>query len=447
MPRPPWLDHYDAGVPETLAPYPARTLVDYISDHARTHPDGRALLFKGATMTYAELERLSDAFASALLSLGVARGTRIGLLLPNCPQFFIAELGAWKVGAIVAPLNPIYTEAELEGPIRENGIDTIVTLTRFYDRVKRVQARVPIRHVIATNIKEYFPAVLKILFTVVREKKDGDRVKLASGDHWFASMLTTHANASPMRAGVTQDDPAVLLMSGGTTGTPKGVLGTHGAYSKAGLQIGIWMRAAITEGKSVIMLPLPMFHVYGNVGVQGFAFVTRNPLAIVPNPRDLPDLLKTVNRVKPTFFNGVPTLYVGLLNHPDVQKGKVDFKSIRLCFSGAAPLMADTKKRFEELTGGRIVEGYSLTEAMIPRREPGRGAEQARLRRHAAPGYQRPHLRRRRRRRGNAHRRSGRDLLLRPSIDGRLLEPAGGNIHGASRPRGRCRRAPVAAHR
>ena len=365
MPRLPWLDHYDAGVPETLAPYPARTLVDYVSDHARTHPDGRALLFKGATMTYAELERLSDAFASALLSLGVARGTRIGLLLPNCPQFFIAELGAWKVGAIVAPLNPIYTEAELEGPIRENGIDTIVTLTRFYDRVKRVQARVPIRHVIATNIKEYFPAVLKILFTVVREKKDGDRVKLARGDHWFASLLTTHANASPMRAGVTPDDPAVLLMSGGTTGTPKGVLGTHGAYSKAGLQIGTWMRSAITEGKSVIMLPLPMFHVYGNVGVQGFAFVTRNPLAIVPNPRDLPDLLKTVKRVKPTFFNGVPTLYVGLLNHPDVQKGKVDFKSIRLCFSGAAPLMADTKKRFEELTGGRIVEGYSLTEAMM----------------------------------------------------------------------------------
>ena len=365
MSRLPWLDHYDAGVPETLAPYPARTLVDYVSDHARTHPDGKALLFKGATMTYAELERLSDAFASGLLSLGVARGTRIGLLLPNCPQFFIAELGAWKVGAIVAPLNPIYTEAELEGPVRENGIDTIVTLTRFYDRVKRVQARVPIRHVIATNIKEYFPAVLKILFTVVREKKDGDRVKLARGDHWFASMLATHANASPMRAGVTPDDPAVLLMSGGTTGTPKGVLGTHGAYSKAGLQIGSWMRSAITEGKSVIMLPLPMFHVYGNVGVQGFAFVTRNPLAIVPNPRDLPDLLKTVNRVKPTFFNGVPTLYVGLLNHPDVQKGKVDFKSIRLCFSGAAPLMADTKKRFEELTGGRIVEGYSLTEAMM----------------------------------------------------------------------------------
>jgi len=365
MPRPPWLDHYDAGVPETLAPYPARTLLDYISDHARTHPNGRALLFKGATMTYAGLERLSDAFASALQSIGVERGARVGLLLPNCPQFFIAELAAWKIGAIVAPLNPIYTEAELEGPMRENGIETVVTLTRFYERVKHVQSRVPIRRIIATNIKEFFPPILRALFTLFREKKDGDRVSLAPGDHDFATLLKAHANASPVRAPITPDDPAVLLMSGGTTGTPKGVLGTHGAYVKTGLQVQEWMRSAITVGNSVIMLPLPMFHVYGNVGVQAFAFVTRNPLALVPNPRDLPDLLKTINRVKPTFFNGVPTLYVGLLNHPDVQRGKVDFKSIKICFSGAAPLMADTKKRFESMTGGRIVEGYSLTEAMM----------------------------------------------------------------------------------
>ena len=151
-------------------------------------------------MTYAELERLSDAFASALLSIGVGRGARVGLLLPNCPQFFVAELAAWKIGAIVAPLNPIYTEAELEGPIRENGIETIVTLTRFYERVKRVQTRVPIRHIIATNIKEHFPPVLQVLFTLVREKKDGDRVSLAPGDHDFASLLKAHANASPVRA-------------------------------------------------------------------------------------------------------------------------------------------------------------------------------------------------------------------------------------------------------
>jgi long-chain acyl-CoA synthetase len=361
----PWLAHYDRGVPDTLAPYPPRTLLDYLADDARDHPGDAALLFKGSTMTFAELEQASNAFAAALSSLGVKRGDRVGLLLPNCPQFFIAEIGAWKIGAIVAPLNPTYTEAELEGPLRDNGVDTLVTLTRFYQRVKRLQPRTGIRRVVATNIKEYFPPVLRLLFTLVREARDGDRVTIAADDHRFAALLRAHAAAAPPARAVSPSDPAVLLMSGGTTGTPKGVLGTHAAYVMAGLQIQAWLQSALTLGSSVIMLPLPMFHVYGNVGVQSLSLITRNPLSIVPNPRDLPDLLATIRRVKPAFFNGVPTLYVALLNHPDVQKGKVDFKSIRMCVSGAAALMADTKERFETLTGGRIVEGYSLTEAMM----------------------------------------------------------------------------------
>ncbi len=162
-----------------------------------------------------------------------------------------------------------------------------------------------------------------------------------------------------------QTDPAVLLMSGGTTGTPKGVLGTHAGYVMAGLQGDAWNQGILRGGGKVLFVPLPMFHVYANVGVQGLAFVTGAALALVPNPRDLNDLVATIKRTKPIFFNGVPTLYIALLNHPEVQKGKVDFKSIRICFSGAAPLLAETKSRFEAMTGGRIVEGYSLTEAMM----------------------------------------------------------------------------------
>src|SRR5215216_4806367 len=152
----PWLAHYDPGVPATLAPYPDRTLVDYLADAARTAPDHPALLFKGAKVTYGQLDRLSDACASAFAALGVTGGDRVGLLLPNCPQFFIAQFGAWKLGAIVAPLNPIYTEHELEGPIRDHGIETIVTLTRFYRRVKNIQPRTGLRRVVAANIKEHF---------------------------------------------------------------------------------------------------------------------------------------------------------------------------------------------------------------------------------------------------------------------------------------------------
>src|SRR5881628_515661 len=153
----PWLAHYDAGVPATLEPYPNRTLVDYVADAARSAPGSPALLFKGAKVTYGELDRLSDACACAFAALGVTRGDRVGLLLPNCPQFFIAQFGAWKLGAIVEPLNPIYTEHELEGPLRDHAVETIVTLTRFYPRVKTVQPRTGLRRVIATNIKEYFP--------------------------------------------------------------------------------------------------------------------------------------------------------------------------------------------------------------------------------------------------------------------------------------------------
>jgi long-chain acyl-CoA synthetase len=361
----PWLAHYDAGVPPTLAPYPSRTLVDYLDDAARERPTQPALLYKGATITYAELARLSDACAAGLQALGVRRGDRVATLLPNCPQFFIVQFGAWKLGAIIAPLSPVYTEHELEGPLREHGVETIVTLTRYYARVKHVQPRVALRHVIATNIKAYFPPLLRWLFTIARERRDGDRVRIGSGDHDLGRLLAAHADRPVTRARLTPDDPAVLLMSGGTTGAAKGVLGRHGAYVISGLQEIAWTRAALEPDTDVILLPLPLFHVYGQVGVQGLAFINRNPLAIVPNPRDIPDLIRTIRRVKPAFFNGVPTLYIALLNHPDVQSGKASFTSIKICFSGAAPLMADTKQRFESITGGRIVEGYSLTEAMM----------------------------------------------------------------------------------
>lgn len=363
--RAPWLANYDRAVPTTLAPYPQKTLLDYVAENARTHPEGAALLFKGATVSWGQLERESDAFAAALAAEGVKRGDRVGLLLPNCPQFFVAELGAWKVGAIVAPLNVIYTEHELEGPLRENGIETIVTLTRFYERVNNVRARTPLKRVIVTNIKEYFPSLLKLLFTLAREKKDGDRVRVTGSDLEYRALLSNYRGRTPERVALTPDDPAVLLMSGGTTGTPKGVLGKHGAFTVTGLQVEAWLHSAIERGKSVLMLPLPMFHVYANVGVQALSFVTACPIALVPNPRDMKDLLATINKVKPTFLTGVPTLWVGMMNHPDVQRGKVNIRSIKICVSGAAALLAETKSRFEQMTGGRIVEGYSLTEGMM----------------------------------------------------------------------------------
>ena len=218
---------------------------------------------------------------------------------------------------------------------------------------------------IATSIKEYLPAVLRVLFTILKEKKEGHRIRLAAGDLWMADLIRAHGGSAQPSVSVGPDDPAVILSSGGTTGTPKGVVGLHRHYVAAGRQLYEWTKSAKRPWVDVIMLPLPLFHVYANVGVQPMAFLGPNPISLVPNPRDINDLLKTIDTVKPAFFNGVPTLYTAILNHPEVRAGKIDLSSIKLCFSGSAALMAETKRQFEEKTGARIVEGYSLTEGMM----------------------------------------------------------------------------------
>lgn len=361
----PWLEHYDSDVPPTLAPYPDKTLLDYLDELARDHGRRAALLFKGASLSYAALEAQSNAFAAALAALGVRQGDRVALLLPNCPQFLVAEFGAWKAGAIVVALNPIWTERELESSLDATRAETVVTLTPFYQRIKNVQGRTHVKRVIATSIKEYLPPLLRVLFTLFKEKKEGHRVALYADDHWLQRLLREHRSSPRPPIAVRPNDRAVILPSGGTTGTPKGVVGLHRHYVIAGLQLYEWTKSAKERWTDVIMLPLPLFHVYANVGVQPLAFIGPNPLSLIPNPRDIGDLLKTIRQVTPAFFNGVPTLYTAILNHPDVYAGKVDLSCIKLCFSGAAPLMAETKRQFEAITGSRIVEGYSLTEGMM----------------------------------------------------------------------------------
>ncbi len=360
-----WRAHYDADVPHTLEPYPDRTLLDYLADAVRERPEHPALIFKGRRISYAELDRLSDAFAASLSELGINKGGRVALVLPNTPQFLIAEFGAWKIGAIVVPLNPIYTEHELRGPLTDSGAEVVVTLTAFLRQIRACKAHTGVRHIIATNIKEYLPRFTGLLFTLFKERSGGHGVPLEPGERSFADLVRTPATATRGAASVRPDDAAVILMSGGTTGTPKGVLGTHRSYVVSGLQQREWIKSLCRDWSDPIVLPLPLFHVYANVGVQAFAFVSHNTLALVPNPRDIDDVLTTIANVRPSFFTAVPTLFIGLLNHQRVRAGQVRFDSIKVCFSGAAALLADTKERFERITGGRIIEGYSLTEAMM----------------------------------------------------------------------------------
>jgi long-chain acyl-CoA synthetase len=360
-----WFKHYDQAVPHTLAPYPERTLLDVVAESASQRPNHPALLFQGSAISYRELEALSTAFADALLGLGVKPGDRVALLLPNSPQMIVALFGAWKAGGIVVPLNPLYTERELEHALCEAGAKTVVVLTPFYNKVKAIQPRTPVSNVIATNIKEFLPWVKKILFTLLKEKKDGHRIELQQGDLWLPDLLRRHKNALRPSQEVRHTDPALLLFSGGTTGTPKAVLGSHHALFMAGMQLRTWLKNVLEDWDDSILLNMPLFHAYGLVGVMSTGLVGHNTFVVVPNPRDLNDLLETIQKFKPAFLPGVPTLFNALLDHPKVKSGQINLTSLKLCISGASSLLAETKQRFESITGGHIIEAYALTESML----------------------------------------------------------------------------------
>jgi long-chain acyl-CoA synthetase len=361
----PWLKHYDQGVPHSLQPYPQKTLLDIVSETASQRPDHPGLLFKGAKISYAQLEGLSGAFARALINMGVKKGDRVALLLPNTPQLVLALLGTWKAGGIAVPMNALYTGPEHESALQECEAETVLVMTRYYGKVKSVQAQTRVRNVIATNIKEYLPPVLRLMFTLLKEKKEGDRVRLEPGDLWLADILRAPAGDTPLQVKALPGDPAIMLFSGGTTGTPKVAIGSHQALLMSGMQIHAWFVNSLKDWDDVIMLNMPLFHVYGMAGVFPTGLVSHAPLAVVPNPRDMDDMLATIKKARPAFLPGVPTLFNALLNHPRVQAGKVSLKCLKLNISGAAPLLIETKQRFEKATGGRIIEGFGMTESMM----------------------------------------------------------------------------------
>lgn len=360
-----WLKNYDQGVPSTLEPYPQKTLIDYVDESFKEHPDYPMVLFMKRKMSYAEIQKLSDEFAAALVAQGVKKGDRVALLMPNCPQAIICRWGAWKAGALVVHMNPMYTESELEHAFKDCTADTVVVMSRFYNSIKKVQPRTCLKSVICTNIKEYLPPVLKVLFTLFREKKQGDYVEIEKGDVWLPDLMQKFAGAKRPDVKVLPSDNALILFSGGTTGTPKGVVGTHHSMVITGLQFNAWFKVATAPYKDVISLVLPLFHSFGTYAVLSTGIIGRQALSLIANPRDLSEVIASIENDKATLFPAVPAMFINLLSHPKVKAGKVDFHSMKGCFSGAAPLLAETKKRFEDLTGGRIVEGYALTETTM----------------------------------------------------------------------------------
>jgi len=367
----PWLNEYDSGVPATID-YPKVPLQQFLVDTASKFPDKTALIYGNVveplgnmlmdtSMSYGRLLELTQRFAAALQKLGVQKGDRVAVHLPNCPQFVIAYYATLMVGGIVVPCNPQYVARELEHQFNDSGAKVAVTLSLTYPIVKQIRDKTKLEHVIVANIKEYFPGLLKFLFTVAKEKKEGHFQDL-SGDantYWFQDLLA-QAPAKPDPVEVKPGDTGVLMYTGGTTGISKGAQLTHTNLVANALQVRWWMWDS-REGKEVMLTALPLYHSYSMTVCMNNTISLGGSLVLIPNPRILDHLLKSINKHQPTLFPGVPAMYVSVINCPDV--GKYDVSSIRACISGAAGLPPEVQEDFEKLTGGKLVEGYGLSEA------------------------------------------------------------------------------------
>jgi long-chain acyl-CoA synthetase len=352
-----WTKHYDPMVPATLH-YPTIPLTALMRQTVKRHPAAIATIFFGAKRSYASLFRDVRRFAAGLQRLGVRKGDRVALVLPNCPQFLIAFWGALEAGATVVPTNPLYTAREIEHQLADCGAETVVVLSRLYPVVKQARGGTPLKHVIVTNIKEEMPPVLRLLFTLAKEKKDGHRQPFA-GDPGTVAFPDMLADAEPQPVEISPDDVAVLQYTGGTTGVPKGAMLSHRALVANTLQCRSWF-TNLQDERGVTMTVMPLFHVYGLTVAMLLA--VQSAAALVLEPQfELEHVLKDIQKYRPDTFPGAPRIYNAIINSPLATK--YDLRSIRACISGSAPLLVETAKQFKAMTGGHLVEGYGLTEA------------------------------------------------------------------------------------
>ncbi len=353
-----WTRHYDPGVPATLV-YPKVPLQAMLDDAAASNPKATATIFFNRKRTYKSISDAAWRFANGLRRLGIKKGDRVAMVLPNTPQFVIAFYGALRAGATVVPCNPRYTAPEMQHQLADSGATAVVVLSRLYPLVKAARAGTSVEHVIVTNIKEEMPPVLRILFTLAKEKKDGHRQPFAGDPGAIAFSEVLAAPAGPFDAGTRSDDLALLQYTGGTTGISKGAMLSHRALVANTLQCRSWF-TNLRDGKATAMAVMPFFHVYGLTVVMSLAVQAAAAMVLEPQ-LDLEHLLKDIQRHQPQMFCGAPIIYNAINNSPLAKK--YDLRSIEACISGSAPLLLETHRKFVELTGAKLVEGYGLTEA------------------------------------------------------------------------------------
>jgi long-chain acyl-CoA synthetase len=363
-----WLKHYDANVPARLD-YPRIPLYRLLDDTAARSPAAPCTNFFGKRLSYRQVKEASDHFAAGLQAMRVRRGDRVALLLPNSPQFVIAYYGILKAGGVIVPLNPLYTERELAFHINDSGAEIVVTAPMFLDKVTPLASRLstqfggqstleagPLRQIVSSPLSEYLPFPLSLGqgFTENRLVRNVDLTNIAHFRMLVRHPLPTGWQPDP----VSPDDPAVLIYSGGTTGVAKGIMLSHLNLVANAHQLRAWVNL---DAQGRILAVLPLFHGFGMSVTMNAPLLAGGEIVLMPR-FVAPDVLKTIQKTRPTFFIGVPAMFAALSGVPGVDK--YDLHSVRGIFVGAAPLTKAIKEEFEAHSGARLIEGYGLTEAV-----------------------------------------------------------------------------------
>jgi long-chain acyl-CoA synthetase len=366
----PWLRTYPKGVPRSLEPFPEKSLYSILEDSARKFPDNPALSFRvpgapqGTTVSYRELLKRTDQFGRVLTSLGVKRGDRVGLILPNCPQYVIGYYACLRIGAVVVGNNPLYTERELSHQLKDAGIEVVVVLEQLYPALAGIREEVALREVIVTKVTDFMPFPTNKLAPIKMKKEAKHHgepwppVPPGSKVRWWSDLMRGSYPEAPAVQVDAKNDLAGLIYTGGTTGLSKGAMLTHYNLLSNIMQGRAWF-PDLQEGKEALMCVLPFFHSFGMTVCMNIGIFLAAKLVLEVR-FELEATLKSVQREKPTMFPGVPRLYIAINEAKETPN--YDLSSIKACFSGAAALPTAVQEKFENLTGGRIVEGYGLTE-------------------------------------------------------------------------------------
>lgn len=342
-----WIKNYDYFVPETIR-YPRIPLHKLLEISCMRYEDTTATVFFDQKLTYGELLDQVRRFATALVGLGVKKGDRVALMLPNCPQMIIAYYGILLAGGCIATISPLHVERELEYELNDCGAETIVYLDLFHERIEAVKDKTPIKKRIITSITDYM------------ETPVTPSAQKGPNDYYFKELANESQPEVPDVEINPDEDVAVIQYTGGTTGLTKGAMLTHKNLVSNTLQVSFWGREFVERGKDVCLSVIPFFHSYGQTVCMNFSIFSASTMILIPQ-FEINMMLQTIQKYKPNFFPGVPTLYVSILSHPEAKKYGVDH--IKLCNSGSAPLPIEVQKNFSRLSGGVVCEGYGLTEA------------------------------------------------------------------------------------